>query len=138
MKIRSQLLIVFIIIVLIGSAVGIIAYLNIVKIVEGFNYLNERIIPESDLLKDFQIISGHFSSLTSSYALGGLDESLRSDIKDELKTVKAEFNKTNDAYSNIVYNELSNETETIEDIEIKDDINQKWYTFVSGLVSLTI
>lgn len=88
MKIRSQLLIVFIIIVLIGSSVGMIAQSNIVKIVDGFNNLNERIIPETDSLKDFQIISEHFSSLTLSYALGGLDESQRSDIKDELKTVK--------------------------------------------------
>lgn len=130
MKIRSQLLIVFILIVLVGSTVKIFAYLNIVGIIEGFNHLNERIIPETDLLKEFQIISEHFSSLTLSYAVRGLDESLRSDIKDELKNVEAEFNKTNDAYSNILNNDLSNETETKEDIENKDEINQKWYSFV--------
>jgi signal transduction histidine kinase len=130
MKIRSQLLIVFILIVLVGSAVKIFAYLNIVGIIEGFNHLNERIIPESDLLKEFQIISEHFSSLTLSYAVRGLDESLRSDIKDELKNVEAEFNKTNDAYYNILNNDLSNETETKEDIENKDEILQKWYSFV--------
>jgi signal transduction histidine kinase len=130
MKIRSQLLIVFILIVLVGSAVKIFAYLNIVGIIEGFNHLNERIIPETDLLKEFQIISEHFSSLTLSYAVRGLDESLRSDIKDELKNVEAEFNKTNDAYYNILNNDLSNETETKEDIENKDEILQKWYSFV--------
>ncbi len=130
MKIRSQLLIVFILIVLIGSAVKIIAYLNIVTIIEGFNHLNERIIPETDLLKDFQINSERFSSLTLSYTLGGLDELLKSKIKDDLKNVKAEFNKTNNEYSDIVSNNFSNETETKEDIETRDDINQKWYALV--------
>ncbi len=130
MKIRSQLLIVFFLIVLVGSAVKIFAYLNIVGIIEGFNHLNERIIPETDLLKEFQIISEHFSSLTLSYAVRGLDESFRSDIKDELKNVEAEFNKTNDAYYNILNNDLSNETETKEDIENRDEILQKWYSFV--------
>ena len=130
MKIRSQLLIVFILIVLIGSAVKIFAYLNIVKIIEGFNHLNERIIPETDLLKDFQIISEQFSSLTLSYTVAGLDELLKSEIKDDLKNVKAEFNKTNNEYSDIVSNYFSNETETKEDIETRDDINQKWYALV--------
>jgi signal transduction histidine kinase len=130
MKIRSQLLIVFILIVLIGSAVKIFAYLNIVTIIEGFNHLNERIIPETDLLKDFQINSERFSSLTLSYTLGGFDELLKSKIKDDLKNVKAEFNKTNNEYSDIVSNNFSNETETKEDIETRDDINQKWYALV--------
>jgi len=130
MKIRSQLLIVFILIVLMGSAVKIFAYLNIVTIIEGFNHLNERIIPETDLLKDFQINSEQFSSLTLSYTLAGLDEVLKSEIKDDLKNVKAEFNKTNNEYSYIVSNNFSNETETKEDIETRDDINQKWYALV--------
>ena len=130
MKIRSQLLIVFILIVLIGSAVKIFAYLNIVTIIEGFNHLNERIIPETDLLKDFQINSEQISSLTLSYTLAGLDELLKSEIKDDLKNVKAEFNKTNNEYSDIVSNNFSNETDTKEDIETRDDINQKWYAYV--------
>ncbi len=130
MKIRSQLLIVFILIVLIGSAVKVFAYLNIVTIIEGFNHLNERIIPETGLLKDFQINSEQFSSLTLSYALAGLDELSKSEIKDDLKNAKAEFNKTNNEYSDIVSNYFSNETETKEDIETRDDINQKWYALV--------
>lgn len=131
MKIRSQLLIVFFIIVFIGSFTGVIAYLNILKIVEDFNHLNERIIPEDNLLKDFQIISEHFSYLTLSYPLAGIDQLSRSDIKDELKSIKAEFNKTNDKYSSIINNYLSNETETEDDIEARDNINQRWYELVS-------
>lgn len=124
MKIKSQLLIVFTVIVFISSTVGVVAYLNLAKIVEDYDHLNQIIIPETDLLKDFRNKSDHFSSLTLSYALGGIDELLRSQIKYELKSLKAEFNSTNDAYADIIDKYFPDEIET------KDEINQKWNTLV--------
>ena len=119
------MLIAFMSLVAIIAGVGIVGYINTLRIVDEFDSLNEKVIPIMSSLQDVQIASETLASLTLTLTLGGLDDELTAELIEEIGTSKSKFNDSIHLYGEMIRKYFP------EEAEFRNDIIQKWNLFAS-------